>query len=447
MIDLSSYERAMAALPRDMTHAEVNAERINEITIKVKCGEIVDSKAFTRTRLYVRAGAEHTGTVYTEDLDKDAMAVLHQALENSRFSNTAAPEPMNEGIGESISCQFEDEGVEEMLRFCAAAENAAGSERVTECCVTAISREMRTLNSLGFDASSKTRHIAASLSVNLERRGSYSVEGEAYISAKSLLLMSAEALAKAAIENAESIDGGGLPAIQIPCGKYDVVLSAHVMRNILMTAWQAFSGELIGKGASCFKGAGEMVGSRVLTLINAPTHPMLGQQWLMDSEGTVVKETTIVEKGVIVMPLYTLSSGVAAGQYSTGSAGRTARMTGDLPITLTTVPALIYFKPEDVARAQLISRMNTGLLLTYSLDLFHSINVASGAFSIPCGGVYYENGRPIGTISQMTMVGSLNELWTNIEAVGSDLGFDDFYLKTYCVGSPSALARGLIFTS
>jgi PmbA protein len=220
------------------------------------------------------------------------------------------------------------------------------------------------------------------------------------------------------------------------------------MRNILMTAWMEFSGEAMSGGSSIFcNELGARVGSEVLTFINAPSHPLIGQSWHVDSEGTLVPETTVVENGRFVSPLYTLSSGAAVGKLSTGSAGRVARMTGDVPIALTTVPAVFYVVPAKGDATLLAERMGTGLLLTYSLDLFHSINVASGEFSIPCGGVYYENGKPTGVVSQMTMAGNLRELWCGIEAVGEDLDFDDFYFQTYCVGSPSVLVRGLTFAS
>ena len=91
--------------------------------------------------------------------------------------------------------------------------------------------------------------------------------------------------------------------------------------------------------------------------------------------------------------------------------------------------------------------MKTGLVLTYSLDLFHSVSIASGAFSVPCGGYYVKDGIAVGSVSQMTVAGTLRELFSGVEAVADDLDFDDFYFKNYCVGSPSALMRGLVFAS
>jgi PmbA protein len=122
-------------------------------------------------------------------------------------------------------------------------------------------------------------------------------------------------------------------------------------------------------------------------------------------------------------------------------------MTGNVPIALTTVPGLFFLKPDaQNTQGQLIKRMGTGFVLTYSLDLFHSVNIASGQFSVPCGGYFVQNGETAGSVSQMTVAGSLRDLFTAVEAVGDDLDFDDFYFRNYCVGSPSALLRGLKFS-
>ena len=71
----------------------------------------------------------------------------------------------------------------------------------------------------------------------------------------------------------------------------------------------------------------------------------------------------------------------------------------------------------------------------------------SALFSVPCGGYLVRDGQPVGSVSQMTVAGSLRELFTAVEAVADDLDFDDFYFRNYCIGSPSALLRGLRFST
>ena len=134
--------------------------------------------------------------------------------------------------------------------------------------------------------------------------------------------------------------------------------------------------------------------------------------------------------GKLVTPLYTLSSAKRLGKTSTGSAGRVAQMTGVTPINITTVPAVIYIEPGANSQIYIVEEMRDGILLTYSLDEIHSINVTSGEFSIPCGGIYYKDGQPVGTVSQMTMAGNLRERFGNIRAVGSDLLLNEFTSRT-----------------
>jgi len=309
-------------------------------------------------------------------------------------------------------------------------------------------REMRTVNSLGLDSFTHRHWADVSAVVSLPRPGAQAAEAEANMSAERLSLLDPVTFAQKALAAADQSDGGGLKPIALPSGVYDCVMTGQVLRNILMTAWRSFAGDLMQNGTSCFQEAGEAVGSRAVHLINAPSHPLSGKRMIVDSEGTPMRETTVVREGILREPLYTLSSARKAGVPSNGCAGRIPVMTGNVPIALATVPGLFYLKPNPQnTQSELIVRMDTGFVLTYSLDLFHSVNIASGLFSVPCGGYFVRNGTPVGSVSQMTVAGHLRELFTAAEAVGDDLDFDDFYFRNYCVGSPSALLRGLRFSS
>ena len=187
------------------------------------------------------------------------------------------------------------------------------------------------------------------------------------------------------------------------------------------------------------------VGSPLLNVTNAPDHPLTGYCLPVDHEGSACPKTAVVKDGKLANPLYTLSSAKKAGAASTGSAGRIAQMTGITPINITTVPAVIYIEPGGRTQEELIAEMGDGLFLTYCLDTFHAINLTSGEFSIPCGGVYYREGRPVGTVSQMIMAGNLRDMFRNIASLGDDLTFEEFYFKNYCYGGPSMLVKGLAF--
>ena len=96
----------------------------------------------------------------------------------------------------------------------------------------------------------------------------------------------------------------------------------------------------------------------------------------------------------------------------------------------------------------MLQQMGNGIYLTYSLDVFHSINIASGEFSIPCGGILYQDGKPVGTADQLTIAGNLRDLFRDVLAVGNDLTLEEFmFYHNYSYGGPSLLVKELSFSS
>ena len=437
MIDLTGYQRALEHLPPGVDRAEVNAERIRCTDIAIRDGKAASSVSFDQTKFYIRAGGECLGTVYTERPDDDAAALFRAAAENARWTN-AGDAPMNgPERGVSDSDGGENEPIRSMIVCGAEAEKALRGADIHFL-----------HNSLGLDSFTHRHWADLYTAVSLPRTGMQAAEAEANVSACGLDQLEPAAFAQKALALADRTDGGGLKPITVSSGTYDCVMTGQVLRNILMTAWRSLSAEAMQGGGSAFRAVGERIGSGTVSLVNAPTHPLSGKRFPVDSEGTPMGEALLVEKGLLREPLTTLSSAKKFGIASNGCAGRIPVMTGNVPIALTTVPGLFYLRPDERnTQKQLMERMDTGFVLTYSLDLFHSVNIASGLFSVPCGGYFLRHGKPVGSVSQMTVAGTLRELFSGVEAVADDLDFDDFYFKNYCVGSPSALMRGLVFAS
>lgn len=451
MVDLERYSAQFRDLPQGVKEAEVNGVLEEELSLEVRDGQIADSKTFRRTRLYVRASADKTGIVCTEKLDEDPREVILRAVNNSRFSNAEEPEPMNEGsqpvrfVGAKSTV-----GAPELLAFGLELEKKALSrpsvQSVDRCSVRKSVFATRTVNSKGLDAYADNCFYTVFLELSLKREGK-PAEGTATASARRLTDIDLDRLVSSAVARADFSDGGGtLKPCVIPSGEYRAVLSNQVVCNIFLIGWLSLSGERMEKGTSVFgPEPGTHIGSSLLNITNAPEHPLTGYYLPLDCEGSVCEKTSIVRDGKLVTPLYTLSSAKRLGKTSTGSAGRVAQMTGVTPINITTVPAVIYIEPGANSQIDLVAEMRDGILLTYSLDEIHSINVTSGEFSIPCGGIYYKDGQPVGTVSQMTMAGNLRDLFGNIRAVGSDLLLNEFYFKNYACGGPSLLVDGLRF--
>jgi len=122
---------------------------------------------------------------------------------------------------------------------------------------------------------------------------------------------------------------------------------------------------------------------------------------------------------------------------STGNCGRQN-------VFLDVRPTILYIAPGEKNTEELLAQMGNGLFITYIHDEIHSINIRSGDFSIPCGGVLYRNGNPVGSVTQLTMVGNIRPLLQNIVEVDNDLYFEEFDLAdNYYCGGPGLLIKNL----
>ncbi len=447
MIRMDGWLRAMEHLPEGVRLAEVNAERIRCTDLTVKNGEAISSSSFDQTRYYVRAGSESLGMVYTERGEGEESLLLKAASDQARLVSGKTPPLLRDADVFRDMDMAGEESIRDMLDCGARAEKAMEGLQIRQLHVRVTRRESRTLNSRGLDAASGRSWAELSAVAALPRSGMQDAEAENGVSARSLSGLDPEAFGGKIRRLCDLTDGHGLRPVTVPGGSHDCVMTGQVLRNILMTAWRSLSAEAMQGGSSCFR-PGERIGSRAVEILNAPSHPLSGKSWPVDSEGTRVERTVLVREGILREPMYTLSSGAKDGKESNGCAGRIPVMTGNVPIAVTTVPGFVYLRPDERESLEgLVARMGTGIVLTYSLDLFHSVNVASGLFSVPCGGFYVRNGEAVGSVSQMTVAGHLRELFGAVEAVADDLDFDDFYFRNYCVGSPSALLRGLRFAT
>lgn len=449
ILDLSSYQTAFAALPQNVKEAEVCADGHEELLIRVAKGLQTGSENFSKTTLYLRATGEQTGTVLTERLDDDPYRLMQQALECAAFSQAEAPEPMN---GEG-SCRMltgdGSAGPDQVLAAACGLEKQAlslpGVAAVEDCFVRKTTLARRVVNSRGLDRFLEHTGYLAAVKVRATRENGPGPIGYAESYVDSIDALDAAALAGKALENADMFDGGGsLSAASVPSGKYAAVLSNQVTRNIMITAWMAFTEERMRTGGSAFpKNPEGPIASGLVSMVDDPAPANWSVDYRLDSEGTLCEKTDILRNGRLEKPLATLASG-----DSTGNAGRIAGLSGTTPISLIPIPSCVYIEAGESSVEDMLQQMGDGIYLTYSLDVFHSINIASGEFSIPCGGIVYRNGKPAGTVDQLTIAGNIRDLFRDILAVGSDLTLEEFmFYHNYSYGGPSLLVRELSFSS
>lgn len=447
-LDLTAYEKAFAALPENVTAAEVCADGHEELLIRVSGGKQTGSENFSKTTLYLRASGEKTGTVLTERLDDDPYRLMELALDCASYSQADAPELMNEADSCHIvtgddSCTAADI-LNAAIHLEAQAAVLPGVSTVTGCFVRKTTLARRVLNSRGLDRFLEHTGYLASVSLRASREGAAGPAGSAEAYVDSLDQLDCKALARKALETADRSDGGGtLAPAAVPSGKYAAVLSNQVTRNIMITAWMSFVRERMEGGNSAFSLNQPQAASEKVSLVDDPCPPDWSVDYRLDSEGTLTEKTDILRDGRLVNPLSTLASGI-----SSGNAGRIAGLSGTTPINLITIPSCIYIESGDSTVEEMLQQMGDGIYLTYSLDVFHSINIASGEFSIPCGGILYKDGKPVGTADQLTIAGNLRDLFRDILAVGNDLTLEEFmFYHNYSYGGPSLLVKELSFSS
>lgn len=447
-LNLNAYQAAFANLPANVKEAEVCADGHEELLIHVSGGIQTGSENFSKTTLYLRATGEKTGTVLTERLNDDPYQLMQKALDCASYSQAEVPEVMN--VSDSCHIVTGDASASPAQILAAAcrleqdAQALEGVVAVTECFVRKTTLARRVLNSKGLDRFLEHTGYIASVRVKAKRpQGGPMGTAESYVD--TLTELDTKALAAKALYNADLCDGGGsLTPVSIPSGKYAAVLSNQVVRNMMITAWMAFTEERMRSGNSAFPRNPEgPIASELVNMVDDPTPANWSVDYRLDSEGTLCQKTDILRNGRLVQPIATLSSGV-----SSGNAGRIAGLSGTTPINLIPIPSCTYIEAGESSVEEMLQQMGNGIYLTYSLDVFHSINISSGAFSIPCGGIVYRDGKPVGTVDQLTIAGNLRDLLKDIQAVGNDLTLEEFmFYHNYSYGGPSLLVKELAFSS
>ncbi len=440
---LESFENAFSALPAGIDWAELNADLKQELHVSVANGALSQGKSAEQLSLFLRVNANgKEGSVYTESLSENPYVLLSRAAENAAVCGSGAAPKCNRGESMPTQTATPPADTEAMIAAGCAIEQAIKripNASPTECFLRHTVCSRRVINSMGLDRSAVNEYYHITLGAALQRENGTRSQAVIKTSIASLSMLDADALAAQVIGKASFSDGGGnLPHIKLASGSYDCLLMPDIACNILTQGWRVFSAANMASGGSPFSpAAGTKVGSAAVTLIDAPSYPGWGHCFPLDSEGSINPVKAIVKEGLLQAPLHTLETG------GTGNAGRAITLSGSVPIQIQPIPSILYFQVGEASPQALLDRLQNGLLMTYSLDVFHSINLATGTISIPCGGIVYRNGIPVGLADQMTLTGSLKDLFCSIEAAGNDVQLREFNYANYCFGGPSLLARGL----
>lgn len=442
MIEINKYRKALQSLPSEILEAEFNIEKNTSQMIKVSGKEITDNAYSDIVEIFARATGAKTGFAYTQDLEEAPVEIIKRAYHNSKEIDEFNKNRLNKK-GQLFIAPENIPAQGDMYQYAISLEALLLNSHATIEAVIVEARidntSSRVLNSHGLDKSYEREVHYLSAHILAKKDGKAYNVGFA-LSSKSFSDINLEEISRQIVNQLES----QFDPVGFESGKYPCLLDRTVMVNILMTAWQIFSGIKYQEGSSAISGKlGHTIGSSCLNLLDVPEHKLTGYSFKFDCEGTEADQNKILHKGVLTTLLNNLKSADSLKQSPSGNAGRYALLSGTIPTDIIVTPRILYIEPGESNLDQLLKILDHGVYITESYDVFHSINIASGGFSIPCRGTVIRDGKKTENITELTISGSLTDLLNNIVATGSDLYIEEFLKKSYCIGSPSTLIKEL----
>jgi PmbA protein len=206
-----------------------------------------------------------------------------------------------------------------------------------------------------------------------------------------------------------------LGARKIDSQRASVIFDRRVSASLLSAFISAISGPAVARGVSFLK---DRLGARVfapgIRVIDDPFRPRgLGSR-AFDGEGRPVRETALVDDGILTAFLLNTPSARQLGMTPNGFASTGF---GDPPGVST---SNLHLVPGPTDPAQAVREAGEGLLIT---DMFGpSINANTGDYSVGVAGFWFANGAIQHPVSEVTVAGNLPDMFARLVPL-SDLEF------------------------
>lgn len=209
-----------------------------------------------------------------------------------------------------------------------------------------------------------------------------------------------------------------LGAKNIGTTRTTVILSPYVATNFLSLLIPSFSADSVHKGKSMFGGKmGERIFTANLNIIDDGTLAGGIATAPIDGEGVSTQYTSLITDGILSGYLYNVYTAAKDGVASTGNGVRNSFK------SMTDVgPTNIYIKAGDKEPENLTGEVEEGFYITNVMGL-HTANPISGDFSLGASGVWLKQGRFVHAVRGVAIAGNILDLFSKVEAVGSDLKF------------------------
>lgn len=445
MKELNAYRKAMKQLPKGIREAEVNAEKQDILSAQMCDGKITSLSLSDQTTLFVRVTGQSTGFVSTENLEEDVRKVMGTALENSRYLKNGRVEKLHslKSLTKQIKEEEESHSELEKVKDTLLTVTEQLKNWLPDLTGITVSAEERiytvsVVNSNGCDQTYSRK--AAELTISAYEKG----EEQNFF-----LLESASDIELDQInidEIGEKLNlwkANKVPDIECKGGTYRAVVDGSVLANMFVTAWKLFSGQSYITNSTIYSDKlGNKIASDLVTIIDMPAIEGCGYEYPFDCEGSEGREAVLVEAGILKGLMHNIETANVLGVKSTGNAGRTPSLVKGTDITIT--PKNFCMKPGRKSLLELLEELGDGLYIYQSYDVYHSINIGSGDYTIPCSAILIKDGKRIGKADGMTMNGNMSDFLQSICSIGKELSYKPLDLhKAYMAAAPSVLVSSV----
>lgn len=203
--------------------------------------------------------------------------------------------------------------------------------------------------------------------------------------------------------------------VEVPPGKYTVILEPSAVLDLLAWLWSDFAGTSYQDQLSCFLNkVGTQVFGKNITIYDDVYHPLQSGA-PFDGEGQSRQALTLVENGVIRNLVYGRRSARKANVESTGHGLAEPNTDGEAPVN-------IVIAGGDSSIEQMIAGADRAILLTrvwYVREVDQARKIVTGMTRD--GTFLVENGRITRAVRNLRFNQSLIDMLNNVVALGPSL--------------------------
>ena len=444
---LNAYKEAFLHLPEGIDAAEAVAETEAEQTVTLAKG-VHNGSAFSDvTSLFVRTQGEKAGFAYTQNLDEDPADVLARAYESSKYAQTEGM-PIPETGEFTYTLKEETCELTELAVLWKKAEqtdqwlNSQFPElTVQKLSVTDRIRTVSVVSSKGTDCRTSSHCFCVSVfASDVRYPGSFLIRE---LTAVSLEELRPEQWNRVVQRWYWTLEAQKQECDDFESGMYRCVLDGSVLNNIFLTGWRMFAAGNYKKSTTPFAGKmQEKIASFVVNITDCAVRDGSGYVYRADCEGIKGSKAVLVSDGIMKGCISSMKD--CDRGCSTGNAGRKDMISGTIHTDVVTMPKNFGMEPGKGLLETLLEKMNDGMYIYESYDMFHSVNTVSGDYAIPCNGIRIKDGKPAGVIKGLTLNGRVQNLLQEIEELDSEISVQPMLmLNSFTVSAPDALVHKL----